>query len=110
VELERDVEARLRVLVEAQGGLCLKFNPDYKRGAPDRLVLLPRGEVCWVETKRPAGGRLSTSQLVAHETLRRLGQQVAVVWTKEQAEYLVESLVRSGRRKEARRKKKSPEQ
>lgn len=85
------MEARLRGLVEAQGGECKKFIPDYARGWPDRIVLLPNGVSCWVETKTK-GGVLSGAQLVAHETLRRLGQQVAVVWTKAQAEELVRQL------------------
>ena len=88
---ESEVEARLRRLVEAQGGECKKFIPDYARGWPDRIVLLPDGVSCWVETKT-IDGELSGAQLIAHEKLRRLGQQVAVVWTKEQAEALVERL------------------
>ena len=43
MDRERDVEAYLRRLVEAQGGVCKKFLPDYARGWPDRLVLFPRG-------------------------------------------------------------------
>jgi hypothetical protein len=48
--------------------------------------------VIWVETKRPVGGSISSAQLVAHEQLRRLGQRVAVVWTKEDADELVDAL------------------
>lgn len=88
---ESEVEAYLRRLVEAQGGVCKKFLPDYARGWPDRLVLLPRGVSCWVELKT-TGGRLAPVQCLAHEELRRLGQRVEVVWTKEQAEALVEML------------------
>ena len=89
--IESEVEAYLRRHVEAQGGVCKKFMPDYARGWPDRIVVLP-GVLVWVETKRPVDGRLSPGQLVAHEDLRRLGQRVEVVWTKEQAEALVEML------------------
>jgi len=70
----------------------VKFLPDYKRGWPDRILLLPGGVSVWVETKRPVGGKLSSAQMVAHETLRRLGQRVEVVWTKEAADRLVEGL------------------
>jgi len=70
----------------------VKFLPDYKRGWPDRILLLPAGRLVWVETKRPEGGRLSSAQLVAHEQLRRMGQRVELVWTKEAADRLVESL------------------
>jgi len=90
--LESEVEGHLRTRAEQVGGQCVKFLPDYKRGWPDRILLLPGGVSVWVETKRPVGGRLSASQLLAHEVLRRLGQRVELVWTKEEADRLVESL------------------
>lgn len=90
--LESEVESHLRRLVEAHGGACVKFIPDYKRGWPDRIILLPGGTVVWVETKKPIGGKVSPAQKVAHIALRRLGQRVELVWTTEQADRLVESL------------------
>lgn len=86
---ENEVEAYLRRQVEKLGGLCLKIPADYMRGVPDRIVLLPHGVLVWVETKRPSGGRVSGSQLVVHEMLRRLGQQVVIVWSKEDADDLL---------------------
>lgn len=91
--LENEVENFLRCEVEKHGGRCQKFLPDYARGWPDRIVLLPDGVLVWVETKRPVGGVLDGPQLVAHEILRRLGQRVEVVWTKAEAEKLVHELV-----------------
>ena len=85
---ESEIETHLRQVVEARGGRCVKFNPDYSRGWPDRLVILPKGILFWVELKAP-GGRLSPAQMVAHEELRRLGQRVETVWSKEQAEGLL---------------------
>ena len=70
----------------------MKFLPDFARGFPDRIVLLPRGVLVWVETKRPQGGVLSPIQKVQHVLLRRLGQRVEVVWTKDQADDLIDSL------------------
>ena len=89
---ENEVEAYLRRQVEKLGGLCLKIPADYMRGIPDRIVLLPHGVLVWVETKRPSGGRVSGSQLVVHEMLRRLGQQVVIVWSKEDADELLTRL------------------
>ena len=89
---ENEVEAYLRRQVEKLGGLCLKIPADYMRGVPDRIVLLPHGVLVWVETKRPSGGRVSGSQLVVHEMLRRLGQQVVIVWSKEDADELLHHL------------------
>ena len=89
---EREVEAHLRRLVEARGGRCEKFIPDQDAGMPDRIVMLPRGVLVWVETKKPKGGEVSKLQKYQHTRLRRLGQRVEVVWTKKQAESLVEEL------------------
>lgn len=90
--LESEIESYLRKSIEALDGECVKFIPDYKRGWPDRLVLLPGGTVIWVETKRPEGGKVSPAQRVAHVMLRRLGHRVELIWTREQVDRLVESL------------------
>lgn len=95
-QLENEVEGYLRSRVEKAGGLCVKFLPDFARGFPDRIVLLPGGVLVWVETKRPQGGVLSPVQKVQHVLLRRLGQRVEVVWTKDQADDLIDSLVSTG--------------
>ena len=95
-QLENEVEGHLRRRVEKAGGVCVKFLPDFARGFPDRIVLLPGGVLVWVETKRPQGGVLSPVQKVQHVLLRRLGQRVEVVWTKDQADDLIDSLVGTG--------------
>ena len=89
-QLEREVEGYLVRQVEKLGGMCPKF--DSVRGWPDRIVLLPAGVMAWVETKRPVGGVLSPAQLVVHEQLRRVGQQVYVVWSQEEVDELLELL------------------
>lgn len=89
-QLEREVESYLVRRVEEMGGMCPKF--DSVRGWPDRVVLLPSGVLAWVETKRPVGGVLSPAQLVVHEQLRRVGQQVYVVWSQEEVDELLELL------------------
>lgn len=89
---EHEVESYLRRRVEAQGGKCVKFVPDFARGFPDRIVILPHGVLVWVETKRPVGGVLDPYQNLQHTVLRRLGQRVEVVWSKEDADNLLASL------------------
>ena len=98
------MEGHLRRRVEKVGGVCVKFLPDFARGFPDRIVLLPRGVLVWVETKRPQGGVLSPVQKVQHVLLRRLGQRVEVVWTKDQADALIDSLVSTGTQGDADRR------
>lgn len=94
MDRERDVERLLCKLVAEVGGRCDKFIPDANSGMPDRLIMLPGGVLVWAELKRPQGGRLSALQRYQHEQLRRLGQRVEVVWTKEQAGELVDELSR----------------
>ena len=89
-QMEREVEGYLVRRVGKMGGMCPKF--DSVRGWPDRIVLLPAGVMAWVETKRPVGGVLSPAQLVVHEQLRRVGQQVYVVWSREEVDGLLERL------------------
>ena len=93
---ESEVEGHLRRSVESRGGQCVKFLPDYKRGWPDRILLLPGGGMVWVETKRPVGGKPSAAQLMAHQSLRKLGFRVEVVWSLEEVDRLVESLLHPG--------------
>ena len=70
--LEKEIEAHLRDSVRSLGGLCLKFVTPGFTGVPDRLVLLPGGNLCFVETKRP-GQRERQRQSFVQRMLRKLG-------------------------------------
>jgi hypothetical protein len=89
-QLENEVESYLTKRVGQLGGRCVKFVPDFARGFPDRLVLLPHGVTVWVETKRPVGGVIDPAQLVQHENLRRLGQLVYLAHTKEEVDRILQ--------------------
>lgn len=82
-KLERDIEQKLRKMVEKHGGLCLKWVCPGWSGVPDRIILLPGGCVIFAETKRPKGGRLSRMQTWWHDRLRALGFWALVVWNEE---------------------------
>ena len=82
-QLERDVERALVGMVKRHGGLCLKWVCPGWSGVPDRIILLPGGRVLFAETKRPKGGEVRKLQEWWHKTLRRLGFQVWVIYSKE---------------------------
>lgn len=82
---ERDVERQLIKRVKAAGGEVRKLMWIGRRGAPDRLVLLPGRGPLFVELKAP-GGRISRLQEVEHRRLRAAGGRVMVIWKIEQIE------------------------
>lgn len=89
---ERDVEHYLVAALDKIRIPCLKFDPSVKIGMPDRIIPIPGGKVIWVEMKKPSGGRLSEVQKLRHAELRKLGQDVRVVWSKEEADQIVEEI------------------
>lgn len=58
------------------------------RGWPDRAILARPGRILWVETKAP-GKRPRPAQRVVHRLLRRLGFEVVVPDTPEEAREVV---------------------
>lgn len=74
---ERDIEQYLVKQVKACGGEVRKVQFIGRRGAPDRLVMLPYSTV-WVELKAP-GMKPEPHQAREHARMRRMGQRVEVV-------------------------------
>lgn len=88
---ERDIERALVKRVKELGGEVRKVVWQGRRGAPDRLVLLPRKRgprLLFVELKAP-GGRLSRLQILEHEILTNYGVRVVVVNSLEQVAEVV---------------------
>lgn len=75
---ERDIERYLDAQVRRVGGTTRKVRFIGRRGAPDRVVMLPGGRLVWVELKRP-GEKPEAHQLREHARLAALGQVVAVI-------------------------------
>lgn len=71
--LEKEIERKLKAMIEQHGGLCLKWVCPGWLGVPDRICLLPRGTVIFVETKRPSGGKLGAMQKWWARKLNALG-------------------------------------
>lgn len=85
---EITVEKYLTKKVKEAGGICVKLGV-YK-GIPDRMLLLPKGKVYFVELKRE-DGILSSHQLKWQKTLRGLKQISVVIRYKEEVDVLMEA-------------------
>lgn len=75
---ENQIEAKLKQMVEKQGGIAPKFVSPGLSGMPDRLVLLPGGLIAFVEVKAP-GKVPRPLQEARHRMLRKLGFKVYVL-------------------------------
>lgn len=81
---ERVIEKYLDTRVRELGGLTYKFVP-VVAGSPDRIVLLPPGQVLLVELKAP-GGKIRPVQRVWHARAAKVGVQVAVLSSKQEVD------------------------
>lgn len=87
-QLEKDIEKKLRLMVERHGGLCLKWVCPGWSGVPDRIILLPGGHILFAETKRPKGGKVEKLQQWWRKKLNGLGFKAYIVWSEEDVEAL----------------------
>ena len=75
---EKFIEHKFIKAVKDAGGIAPKFVSPGFDGMPDRLVLLPKGMMAFVEVKA-ANGRVRPLQVARHLLLRRLGFKVYVL-------------------------------
>ncbi len=81
---ESAVERAFCARIEQLGLIQRKAQWIGRKGAPDRVVLLPEERVEWVELKAP-DGRLSGAQVREHARLCAAGQTVTVIRNIEEA-------------------------
>jgi hypothetical protein len=76
---ESQIEAYLVKQVKQLGGEVRKIQFIGRRGAPDRLVMMPRaGRSAWVELK--ATGKVAEPhQMREHKRMQAMGQRVVVI-------------------------------
>lgn len=88
--LEKEIENYLIRSVKKidPDGLCWKFVSPGTAGVPDRIVIL-NGRLCFVELKRPKGGRTSELQRWRRQQLRKQLQLSFIVNTPEDVDRLI---------------------
>lgn len=87
--LESEIEKYLVKRVKQIGGKAYKFTSPAHRGVPDRILVLPRGHVIFCEVKNERG-RLSVLQQIELQWMKSLGHRVAVVYSIEDIDALME--------------------
>ena len=88
---ERDIEGKLRDAVKAMEGVCWKFISPGTAGVPDRIILMPKGRMAFVETKAP-GEKPRALLLSRHRLLKRLGFKVYVLDNKADIKKIIEEV------------------
>ena len=80
---EKQIEQKLVKAVKAKGGLAPKFVSPGFDGVPDRIVLLPRGRIAFVELKAK-GRKMRPLQVRRKRQLESLGFSVYCIGSPEQ--------------------------
>ncbi len=89
---EKYIEKKLVTAVKQSGGIAPKLiSPGYD-GMPDRLVLLPKGKIGFVEVKRKEM-KPRPLQLARHKLLKGLGFKVFVLDDEKDIDEIVETIL-----------------
>ena len=94
--LESAVEKHLckKVKEELHGRAFKWLSPGFN-GVPDRIILIPRGRIYFVETKAP-GKTLRARQKFVREIIQQLGFVVLRIDTKEKVEDFIRQVENCG--------------
>lgn len=79
---EKKIEEYLRNEIKKIGGTAYKFVSPGNNGVPDRLVLLPKGNMIFVELKSE-NGKLTKLQELQIKKLNSLGNEVWIINSKK---------------------------
>lgn len=90
---ERHIEELLCKEVRNVGGKAFKFVSPGIIGVPDRLILIPKGIIVFVELKAP-GKKPRTSQRVVMRRMYHMGVRVATIDNTETAKRFIELIRR----------------
>lgn len=86
---EQNIEKYLKEEVRKRKGLCLKFISPTLSGVPDRIVLLPKGRIFFVELKAP-NRKAQPHQQRVHKLFESLGVRVYVADSKQAVKEILE--------------------
>lgn len=92
---EKNVEQKLAQSVKQLGGIALKFVSPGVDGVPDRLVLLPKGRMAFVELKAP-GRMMRPLQVRRKRQLESLGFPVHCIDRPEQIPAILNEIKKGG--------------
>ncbi len=88
---ERETEKKLVREVKKRGGICPKWVSPGWAGVPDRMVLLPKGRMGFVEVKA-LGKEPRALQMARHRLLKKLGYKVFVLDNAEQIKGILDEI------------------
>lgn len=86
--MEKELERWLGQKLKKLGCIYMKFVSPGHDGVPDRIIVMPGGDVLFVELKSETG-RLSHTQAFQIARLRQKGATVKIVSTKVEAQELL---------------------
>ena len=91
---EAVIETQLRLWVQSINGKCIKLPALLYRGIPDRMVLLPNGQVWFIELKREKAKttkQVAVGQTAWFEFLRNYGFNYIRISGKQQLKEFIDA-------------------
>lgn len=92
--LEQTIEQTLVRETKKAGGIAPKFTSPGTAGMPDRIIILPKGRICFVELKRP-GQKPRPIQIRQMDRLTQLGCMVRTIDHPNQIQELLDEITNS---------------
>ena len=89
--LEKELEKKLVKAIKSLGGLCWKLTSPGTVGVPDRICLLNKGKIIFVEVKRE-GETLWPVQKKRKQELEKLGFKVFVLDSEEKIQEVLNEI------------------
>lgn len=90
--LEKVIEKHLVDEVKRIGGKAFKWESPGNNGVPDRIVIVPKGRVYFIELKKPKNSRTAAVQRLQHKKLKELGADVRIIKTLEEVDEFIKEV------------------